>query len=309
MTKVLAWLQASRLASQTYIFFPLLLGQGFYRQIGGELNPAVFCWVGAYSLLIQLFIVYANDYADAEVDRLNTTYNIFSGGSRVLVCGLLSKKELQIGVAVTMALNAGVGCVLSFFYERSWVLPLIFVSWALLWIYSYTPFKLSYRGGGEVVQALGVGFLLLFFGYYAQAGNASHFPWQYLVFVLPLQLGAAFCTALPDEPSDREGRKHTLVVLVGPVPVKLLVVFLYFTGLGFFCFIGWPGPGSLKTYLLVAYPFLATILMALLIKDGPAGHWRCNAFVALAVSSVVATMATLAGDLLLCRSEGQRLFG
>jgi 1,4-dihydroxy-2-naphthoate octaprenyltransferase len=227
----------------------------------------------------------------------------------VLVCGLLSKKELLIGVAVTMVLNAGVGCVLTFFYERSWILPLIFVSWALLWIYSYAPFKLSYRGGGEVVQALGVGFLLLFFGYYAQAGNASHFPWHYLVFVLPLQLGAAFSTALPDEPSDREGRKHTLVVLVGPVPVKLLVVFLYFTGLGFFCFIGWPGPGSLKTYLLVAYPLLAAAVMALLIKDGPAGHWRCTAFVALAVSSVVATMATLAGDLLLCRSEGQRLFG
>ena len=74
MTKVLAWLQASRLASQAYIFFPLLLGQGFYRQTGGELNPAVLFWVGAYGLMIQLFIVYANDYADAEVDRLNTTY-------------------------------------------------------------------------------------------------------------------------------------------------------------------------------------------------------------------------------------------
>ena len=27
--------------------------------------------------MIQLYIVYANDLADAEVDRLNTTYNIF----------------------------------------------------------------------------------------------------------------------------------------------------------------------------------------------------------------------------------------
>ncbi len=86
--------------------------------------------------------------------------------------------------------------------------------------------------------------------------------------------------------------------------MKLLVVFLYFTSLGFFCIVGWPGPGSLKTYLLVAYPLLATAVMALLIKDGPAGHWGCNAFVALAVSSVVATMATLAGDLLLTGFSG-----
>ena len=72
---------------------------------------------------------------------------------------------------------------------------------------------------------------------------------------------------------------------------------------------GWPGVTSPKTYLLVAYPCFATTLMASLIRDGPAAHWRCNAFVTLSVSAVVVTMATLAGDLLLCRSEGQRLFG
>jgi len=55
---------------------------------------------------------------------------------------------------------------------------------------------------------------------------------------------------------------------------------------------------------VVAYPFLATTLMALLVRDGPAGHWRRNAFVALAVSSVVVTMATLAGDLLLTGFSG-----
>jgi len=299
MRKIPAWIQASRLSAQAYILFPLLLGQGFYRQTGGDLNPAVLAWVFAYSLLIQLFIVYANDYADAEVDRLNTTYNIFSGGSRVLPSGLLTKKDLLAGIALTMVLNLGVGWVLWWWYGRSWSLPLIFISWAFLWVYSYAPFKLSYRGGGELVQALGVGLLLLFFGYYAQAGTAGSFPWKYLVFVLPLQLGSALATALPDEPSDRLGHKHTLVVLLGPVPVKRLIVSLHFVGLGCFCLLGWYGPASSKSYLLVGYPLLATVLMAWLIKNGPAGHWRCNTFVALAVSSVVVTMAALAGDLLL----------
>lgn len=299
MRKILSWLQASRLASQTYILFPLLLGQGFHRQNGGALNPAIFFWVCAYSLLIQLYIVYANDFADAEVDRLNTTYNMFSGGSRVLVNGLLNKHEMLIGIVVTMVINAGVGCVLTLFYGRGWALPLIILSWVLLWAYSYAPLRLSYRGGGELLQALGVGCLLLFLGYYAQAGTPQYFPWRYLLFVMPLQLGAALSTALPDEPSDRAGHKRTFVVLVGPVPAKLLIVLLYFTGLGFFCLIGWHRFTSPKTYLMVAYPFFATMLMTLLIKGGPAGHWRCNAFVALAVSVVVATMATLAGDLLL----------
>ena len=309
MRKILSWLQASRLASQTYILFPLLLGQGFHRQNGGALNPAIFFWVCAYSLLIQLYIVYANDFADAEVDRLNTTYNIFSGGSRVLVNGLLSKQEMLIGIVVTMVLNAGVGYVLTLFYGRGWALPLIFISWALLWAYSYAPLRLSYRGGGEILQAFGVGFLLLFFGYYAQAGTPQYFPWRYLLFVMPLQLGAAVSTALPDEPSDRAGHKRTFVVLVGPVSVKQLTVFLNLAGLGCFCIFGWPGVTTPKTYLMVAYPFLATMLMTLLITGSPAGHWRCNAFVALAVSAVVTTMATLAGDLLLSRSEAQHFFG
>jgi hypothetical protein len=53
---------------------------------------------------------------------------------------------------------------------------------------------------------------------------------------------------------------------------------------------------------MAAYPFLATVLMTFLIKGGPAGHWRCNAFVALAVSAVVAAMATLAANLLFTRT-------
>lgn len=68
------------------------------------------------------------------------------------------------------------------------------------------------------------------------------------------------------------------------------------------------GAGIIEDLPVIACPLLAAAVMALLLKDGPAGHWCCNAFVALAVSSVVATMATLAGDLPLRGSEGQRLF-
>lgn len=302
MRKILSWLQASRFASQTYILFPLLLGQGFHRQNGGVLNPAICFWVCTYGLLIQLYIVYANDFGDADVDRLNTTYNRFSGGSRVLVDGLLSRREMLVGIVVTMVLNAGVGYVLTSFYGRGWALHLIFLSWSLLWAYSYAPLRLSYRGGGELLQALGVGFVLPFFGDYAQAGTPENFPWRHLLFVMPLQLGAALSTALPDEPSDRAGHKRTLAVLVGPVPVKLLIVLLNLVGLGCFCLMGWSGITSPNTYLMAAYPFLATVLMTFLIKGGPAGHWRCNAFVALAVSAVVAAMATLAANLLFTRT-------
>jgi hypothetical protein len=107
---------------------------------------------------------------------------------------------MLIGIVVTMVLNAGVGSVVTFSSGRGWALPLIFISWALLWAYSYAPLRLSYRGGEELLQALGVGFLLLFFGYYAQAVTPQHFPWRCLLFVMPLQLGAASSTAPPMSP-------------------------------------------------------------------------------------------------------------
>lgn len=156
-----------------------------------------------------------------------------------------------------MVLNLGVGWALCCWEGRWWSLPLIFLSWAFIWVYSYAPFKLSSRGGGELVQALGVGLLLLFFGYYAQAGTACDFPWNYLVFVLPLQLGSALATALPDEPSDRLGHKHTLVVLLGPGPVKRLIVLPHLVGLACFC----PSAGMDRNRQKVVFSWVTRYLL------------------------------------------------
>jgi 1,4-dihydroxy-2-naphthoate octaprenyltransferase len=85
MKKLLAWLQASRLMSQPYILLPLLFGQGLYLRQTVDWSIKLFIITICFSLLVQLYIVYANDYADEAVDKANTTYNVFSAGSRVLV--------------------------------------------------------------------------------------------------------------------------------------------------------------------------------------------------------------------------------
>ena len=292
MRKLKAWLQASRLPSQSYIFFPLLLGQTVHYGRTGQLNWAVFLLLHLYGLFLQLFIVYANDRADIETDRLNTTFTIFSGGSRTLVNGLISVRENYAAVLTVVILNAAVGLALTAFFQSMLALPLIALSLGLLWLYSFAPVRLSYRGGGELLQMLGVGMVLPVFGYYGQAGALTAFPWHLLAFILPCQLACAMATALPDEPSDRASSKRTAAVLLGPVVVKLAIIGLNGSSIIFF-FLFSPAPlhYTIAALLLPAVCFAG---MLALRTASPPGSRRLALFVTCAVGDNVLLMAAAA---------------
>lgn len=228
--KIKAWIQASRLPSQGYIFCPLLLGQALWFSQSGTFNLPLAGLTWLFGIMIQLYIVYANDLADVAIDRLNSTFTPFSGGSRVLVEGKLGVPDLKRAVAVTVALNGLIGLFL-LVQGRSVAPLLILVSLALLWLYSFPPVRLSYRGGGELLQMTGVGVILPVFGYYIQAGSLEAFPWRYVVALLPLQLACAFSTTLPDEPSDRAGGKKTIAVMLGGNRAKVVVLVLHLLAL------------------------------------------------------------------------------
>jgi 1,4-dihydroxy-2-naphthoate octaprenyltransferase len=226
------WIRASRFASQSYIAPPLLFGQACHFAQTGTLSWTLLVLVQLFGLFDQLFIVYANDYADQETDKLNRTATPFSGGSRVLVDGLLEPRQLKVaawwmaGGCAILALALGLAA------GRWLLLPMVAVALLLLWAYSYRPLRLSYRGGGELLQMAGVGALLPMIGYYAQAGSLASFPWPFLVVLLPTHLACAVATSLPDEPSDRSSRKRTAAVLLGGRNARLLVVALNFVSLG-----------------------------------------------------------------------------
>lgn len=228
--KIKSWIQASRLPSQSYIFFPLLLGQALWFSQSGSLNLPLAGLTWLFGLTVQLYIVYANDLADVEIDRLNSTFTPFSGGSRVLVEGKLTVPDLKRAVALTVFVNGLIG-VLLFILDRPIAPALILISLTLLWLYSFPPVRLSYRGGGEFLQMIGVGLILPLFGYYIQAGSLLAFPLPYVGALLPLQLACAFSTTLPDEPSDRAGGKKTIAVALGGTQARALVVTLHLLSL------------------------------------------------------------------------------
>jgi 1,4-dihydroxy-2-naphthoate octaprenyltransferase len=297
MNKLQAWLLASRPASQSYIFFPLLLGQAVHYRRTGSFDWTVFVLLHLYGLCMQLFIVYANDRADIETDRLNTTYTVFSGGSRTLVDGLISLRENYAAVISTVALNVLAGILLTAVCGRDLALPLVALSLGLLWMYSFSPVRMSYRGGGELLQMLGVGVVLPVFGYYGQAGDASRFEWALLAFILPGQLACAMATALPDEPSDRASGKHTSAVLLGPEAARLVIIILSAAAIVLFLLLIDSPPVFTMAGVLI--PVLCVAGMITLRAGAVPGTRRLALFVTCAIGATVFLTAAAAFLLLL----------
>lgn len=279
----LAWLQASRLPSQSYIALPLLLGQALAAHQGARWDWEVFAVVQLFGLFDQLYIVYANDYADRLTDAHNQTWTIFSGGSRVLAQGKLRPSALRRAAALMAGLSMLCGLTLAL-GRGLWAAPLLTgAGLLLLWMYSYAPVRLSYRGGGELLQMLGVGLVLPLLGFYAQSGGLEGFSWPLLATVLPLQLMCAMCTALPDEPSDRASCKRTTTVWMGPGPARLTILLLGLLALLAFPFVSWLPVQAPEHLWMLLTPALAWLGMLLLSPGAVAGSLRVKLFVFLGI--------------------------
>lgn len=221
-----AWIQASRLPSQAYLFLPLLLGQVLAWRVTGEWSWTLFVLVQLFGVFDQLYIVYANDLADETTDRDNATATLFSGGSRVLVEGRLTRAALGRGAWATAALATACGIAVTVLIGHPLPALLAMLGIGLLWAYSFPPLRLSYRGGGEWLQTLGLAAILPLFAYTAQAGHPAGFPWIILATLIPLNLATAVATALPDTPSDQRAGKRTLVVTHGIGPARRFILVL-----------------------------------------------------------------------------------
>lgn len=267
--RLLAWLKASRIMSQIYIALPLLFGCFLAGKNTGQfLTYMNLSLVLLFGLFMQLFIVFSNDVADFETDKLNQTPTLFSGGSRVLVEKLLTSLELKVGswLALFMALSCAIW--LSVATGNFMIALLAFAGATLMWAYSYAPFKLSYRGGGEFLQMVGVGVVLPLLGYLSQGANLGNFPGLVFTFLLPIHLSCALATTLPDEPSDRISCKRTFSVIWGQEAVAILIVLLNWVGMWWLLLdvLSW---NLYEVSYLLALPVICNFLVLLFRKSSP----------------------------------------
>lgn len=216
--KAATWVRAMRL--QFYPMTWLAYTVGAMAAGGGQavLGQPLF-WLGyAAVFLLEFATVLINEYFDYGSDRRNRNFSPFNGGSRVLVDGSLSFREVRYGIALT---TLGFVLCSSALYGAAGTsalsLTLVLGAAVVLCLgYTTPPLKLSHRGLGEFDVAFTHSFLVLLFGYLLLGGQADDgFPWLAGV---PLFLGivpAIVLSGLPDREADLAAGKRTLAVSQG----------------------------------------------------------------------------------------------
>jgi len=259
---------ATRLPFLTATLVPVGLG-GVIAARDGAFHALWFVLALVAAVAVHLGLNMANDlFDDANgADAANVTPTPFSGGSRVLQYGLVSRRTMVTGCVALYALSMGMGVYLA--VERGWgLLAIGAVGIVLSLVYSAPPLRLVHRGLGEPVTALGFGPVMAVGTYFASAGRWS---WQPVLASLPVALLIAlvlYVNQIPDRAGDAAAGKRTLIVRLSPAQVQAG----YATGVGaaFVCILVEVVAGVTPAWTLLA---LATLPLAWRVWRGLRAHY------------------------------------
>lgn len=205
------WFQAARPLAHVNIVVPLLLGHVAAWHVVGSFNA---WWLAAalgWGVLDHLFVIFANDVADQHADSGRRT--LLSGGSGVIPEGKLAPEQVARAAQVAAILLFSFSCVLTLL-GRTWTPLYALAALLLMWLYSFPPVRSSYRGGGELLQGVGVGIGLPSLAYYLQTGTVLAPGWVIWPAAL-LGVCSNVLTALPDVEDDTRANKRTWPVRHG----------------------------------------------------------------------------------------------
>ncbi len=263
------WLRAARLKLHILGMLPVLVGSLIASHRTGNFHVPQFILAELIALFVLVTTAFANDYADAETDMINRTFNMFSGGSRVIPDGLISKPQMMNAILVTSSLSVILSLVVVVFLKGH--LMVLFLTLVGLMIgieYSLPPLRLNYRGFGEIFVMFMYSIFCIFFGYVAQVG--LDFDMNVLYLSMPLAASMflmILITEIPDTESDKVSGKKTIPALFGAkaslfiysmsvVALCAIIFILHSTGtVNRFIFSGLSFPLPIGVYLAV-YPLL-----------------------------------------------------
>jgi 1,4-dihydroxy-2-naphthoate octaprenyltransferase len=131
--------------------FVLISGLNFFSlwyACALPLNPIFFLGLTGI-LLAHLSSNLWNDYFDFTADSLNQTPTVFSGGSRVLQDGEITKRSFLIFSIILSFISLVIGILLIFMATRPAATLLVITTTSLIgFFYTAPPLRLVYRGFG-----------------------------------------------------------------------------------------------------------------------------------------------------------------
>lgn len=285
VTGMNSWIQASRPLAHINIAVPLVLGQVAAWHVTGRFTWLWFGGALLWGVLDHLFVVFANDFADHQADSGQRTP--LSGGSGVIPEGKLTPTQVQRAAQATAVLLLLHSCLLAFL-GRIWTPLYGLAALLLMWLYSFPPVRLSYRGGGELLQGVGVGIGLPSLGYYLQAEGVFAPGWVIWPATL-LGVCSNVLTALPDVEDDKRAQKRTWPVRHGMRSARRFTsAGIAFASFGVFLWTPWV---SVPAKALVAIAPLVPLLAGARADDPFRAAWwssiALNILVALWMMAMV----------------------
>lgn len=209
-------------ASWPKLLVPALVGHGLGVDARGTLSVTALLVGLTLAILDIVFVVCLNDYADREVDALKR--RMFPETSqKTIPDGILPARALLV-----LGVSAGIAAVVIAFVaglalDRPLLGPWMIGALATFALYSLPPVRLNYRGGGELLETLGVGVLLPALSAYLQCGTAFPPSAAMLSGWTLLAMASAVASGLSDERSDQRGGKRTFVTWLGNTSARRLV--------------------------------------------------------------------------------------
>jgi len=211
-----AWWKLSRVPFLSVGILPLFLGFVLSWRWGYRGPFGLYLLATVAVVLIMWMTYYLGEWNDLEGDRLNQEFNRFSGGSRILVKGVLPAR-----VSFFLGYGCLAGGILAglYIYLRyqtgPWTLILGGIGIFFGFFYSGRPFRWAYRGIGEILIGFCYGWLPIATGFYLFAGFFNH-----QAFLLSIPVGLSIFNVIlinefPDEEADRTIGKRNLVVRFG----------------------------------------------------------------------------------------------
>jgi 1,4-dihydroxy-2-naphthoate octaprenyltransferase len=249
LTPIRPWILAARPKTLSAAIAPVLVGSAIAFAEGGFQLLLAFAAL-AVALLIQIGTNYHNDVLDFE--RGTDTEDRY-GPIRVTQAGLLSPRQVRLGMYLAFGLAAFIGLYLA--WVGGWILLIVGLL-SILGALSYTagPSPLAYNGLGDFFTMIFFGFVAVCGTVYLQIGNIPVFSWIASLGPGALITALLLVNNIRDREHDRRAGRRTIPVRFG----KQVAMFEYAT--------------------LLAIAFLVPVVSVLV---GLTSHWALLALLTL----------------------------
>ncbi len=191
------------------------LGQALGTLAAGRFRADGFFLGLAFTVSGLAFIVLTNDWSDQRVDAIKRRMFADAGSPKTIPDAILPSSaviRVGLGFAALAVLSALIAQLL---IPSPGVFALGLGCVALFAGYSLPPLRLNYRGGGELLEMLGVGIALPLYNARLQGAGWPQIAWPWLLGFSLLALASAIASGLSDEESDRAGGKRTFTTIWG----------------------------------------------------------------------------------------------